>query len=304
MNGRFVIIIGSLGFGLAQALAAATTGGQDFDNYRLILDRKPFGEITPSETSTTTSAPTDSLTKELQMQAIIDDGNNALRVGFLDKKSNKTFYLGIGEKNEAYELVSVNYDEEEAVLKRGTESSVFTLKPNKTPSAAAALPPTPGAFGGGFTPAAPPSLTPPQGFVPSPSADSRKPFFSDLKKKKFSPFRPVGTNAPIPFQTQSIDSFMKANSNAAPGFPGFSRPFESANKTDGKGDTIDSLLRANPDAARQFTPLKPATPNTVATEGKEGTLENFFMPNQVQPPQSAPLFPSPDPEDSGDNSGE
>ena len=295
---RIFIISGALLLGLAQALVAATTGGPDFDSYRMILDRKPFGEITPAETSTTTSAPTDSLTKELEMRAIIDDGNNTLRVGFLDKKSNKVFYLGIGEKNEAYELVSVNYDEEEAVLKRGTESSIFNLKPNKTPSAAA---PAPGALGGGFAPMSPSGLNPAQGFAPVPSADSRKPFFSDLKKKKFSPFRPVGTNAPLPFQTQSLDKFMKANSNAAPGFPGTIRPFESVNKTDGKGDTIDNLLRANPDAARQFAPLKPLAPNTAATEG---ALENFFTPNQAQPPQFAPLFPSPVPEDSGDNSEE
>ncbi len=294
---RGLVISGSLFFGLAQALAAATVGGPDFDSYRVILDRKPFGEVTPSETLATTSAPTDTLTRDLVMRSIVDEGNNVVRVGFLDKKSNKTFYLGIGETNEAYELVSVNYDEEEAVLKRGSESSLFTLKPNKTPSPAG-LPSAAGTAAGGFAPALPSGVGAAQGFTPVPFTEGRKPFFSDVNKKKFSPFRPVGSN-PIPFQAQSLDTFMKANSNAAPGFAGF-RPFEPASRTNSRGDTIDRLLRANPDAARKFAPLNPLAPNPAAADGRAGALDNFFTPNQALPPESAPLFTSPAPEESDD----
>lgn len=278
-------MIGCLLLGAAGSLVAAATGGPEFDRYQVILDRKPFGEIIPAETAATTSAPTESLTKELEMRAIIDDGNNNLRVGFLDKKSNKTFYLGVGEKNETYELLSVNYDDEEAVLKKGVETTIFTLKPNKTPvgslgpglAAASPLAPSPipnaplGMFG----------TTPAQGFVPTPLSDTKKPFFSDLKKRKFSPFKPLSTNAPTPFQTQSLESFMKANSNAAQGFPGQVRPFEPVTKTDSKGSTIDGFLRANPEAASQFTPFKPPDPN-VKTEGQGSTIQGFLAP-QPQP---------------------
>lgn len=299
------------GFMLLEAacvLAATTAGGPEFDRYRVILDRKPFGEITPAETSSATSAPTESLTKDLEMRAIIEEGNS-LRVGFLDKKSNKIFYLGVGEKNEGYELVSVNYDNEEAVLKKGTETSVFMLKPNKTPVGPAgpslSLPPAPSSgLPPGRAPLNAPSMGPSQGFTPVPLSDAKKPFFSDLKKKKFSPFKPLGTNAPIPFQTQSIESFMKVNSNAAKGFPGQVRPFEPVNKTDSKGDTIDSFLRANPDASRQFSPFKPPNPNAVKTEDKESAMEGFIMQNQDQPPQAPVSFPVPTPADSGDASEE
>lgn len=306
---KHIITIGVMLLGAACALAATPTGGPEFDRYRVILSRKPFGEITPAETAT--SAPTESLTKDLEMRAIIDE-DNTLRVGFLDKKNNKLFYLGIGEQNEGYELVSVNYDNEEAVLRKGTVTSIFALKPNKTPATPGAaetalrLPSASGVPTPGFAPLSPPSTAPAQGLTPVPLSGSKKPFFSDLKKRKFSPFKPLGTNVPVPFQSQSLEAFMKANPNVVQGFPGQVKPFEPVNKTDGKGDTIDSFLRANPDAARQFSPLRPLDTNAAKTETKGSAMEGFFMQNQdqAQPPQAPAFFPVPAPEDSGDASGE
>ena len=286
---RISIIIAAMFLGAAGDIAATTTGGPEFNRYRVILDRQPFGEIIPTELVSATSAPTESLTKELEMRAIIDD-DNGLRVGFLDKKSKKTFYLGVGEKNEGYELISVHYDNEEAVLRKGTETTIFTLKPNKTPvgmagsgpGLATARPlmpsPTLGTLGAAST----------KGFTPMPGSGAKKPFFSNLKKRKFSPFKPVGTNAPIPFRTQSMESFMQANSNVAPGFSAPNLPFKPVNRTDGKGDTIEGFLRANPDAARRFSPLKPPDQN-ITTEGRGSTIEGFMMPNQDQTQPDASL---------------
>ncbi|MBU4200154.1 MAG: hypothetical protein KKE37_11145 [Verrucomicrobia bacterium] len=296
MNHPF-ILIGCLLLGTTWGLAA-TTGGPEFNRYQVILDRKPFGEIIPAETAATTSAPTETLTRELEMRAIIDDGNNTLRVGFLDKKTKKTFYLGVGETNETYELVSVNYDDEEAMLKKGMETTIFTLKPNKTPAGPSGPGLAPGPIPG--APVRTLGTTPSQGFIPTPLTDTKKPFFSDLKKRKFSPFRPLGTNAPVPFQTQSIESFMKANPNTAQGFPGQVRPFEPVNKTDSKGNTIDGFLRANPDAASQFAPLKPPDPN-VKTEGQGSTLQGFLTP-QTQPAATPTELPNV--EDPGETSEE
>lgn len=264
-------------FGTAWSLTAVTTtGGPEFDRYRVILERQPFGEIIPAELASATSTPTESLTKELEMRAIIDD-DNGLRVGFLDKKSKKTFYLGVGEKNEDYELISVHYDNEEAVLRKGTETTIFTLKPNTSPgpgpATARSLTPRPtlGTIGATST----------KGFTPMPRSGAKRPFFSNLKKRKFSPFKPLGTNAPVPFRTQSMESFMKANSNTAPGFSAPNLPFKPVTRTDGKGNTIEGFLRANPDAARRFSPLKPPDQN-VTIEGRGSTIEGFMVPNQDQ----------------------
>lgn len=280
MNRVSILMIGVILLNTAWCIAVVTTSGHEFDRYRVILDRRPFGEIIPAEPASATSAPTESLTKELVMRAIIDD-DNGLRVGFLDKKSKKMFYLGVGEKNEGYELISVHYDNEEAVLRKGTETTIFTLKPNKPPvgpagpGLATARPlmpsPTLGTLGAAAT----------RGFTPMPRSGAKKPFFSNLKKRKFSPFKPLGTNAPIPFRTQSMESFMQAHSNAARGFSAPILPFKPVNRTDGQGDTIEGFLRANPDAARRFSPLKPPDRN-VTTEGRGSTIEGFLMPNQDQ----------------------
>lgn len=305
MKHAFILITGLLVLGAAGSLAVTTPGTPEFERYRVILDKHIFREITPAETAaaaTATSAPTESLTRDLEMKAIVDLGNS-LSATFMDKKTNKYFSLQVGERNDPYELVSINYDNEEAVLKKGAETTIFYLKPNKTSSGTNAIPKLP--FGGGgprdFTPLSPIGTAPAQGFTPVTSADSKKPFFSDMKKRKFSPFKPLGTNAPTPFQTQSLENFMKANTNPMMGFPGQARPFQPVAGTN-KGDTIDGFMRANPSASSHFSPLKPTAPNTAATPGQGATIEGFLTPNQdqVQPP-AAPFFPEPAPEeDSGE----
>ena len=294
------ITIGLIFLGAAGLLAATAPGGADFERYRVILDRKPFGKIAPSETAVAvTSAPTEALTKEVELHAIIDDGNNTLRAGFLDKKSNKTFYLGVGEKNETYELVSVNYDNEEVVLKKGAQSTVFNLKPNKSNTVPAGLLSAPRAPAG-FTPLSGPGTETTRGFSPVPRPDSKQPFFSDVKKRRFSPFRPVGTNMPVPFQTQSLENFMKANTNKVQGFPGQPRPFSTPSAISGAGNTIDGFLRANPDAARKFSPLKPPDPNAATTEDPGNTIKGFIMQDSGQPLQAPNAFSTPDLEESVD----
>jgi hypothetical protein len=291
-----IITAGALFYAGACALAATPPGGAEFDRYQAILDRKIFGEIVPAETATNI-VPTETLTKELEMRAIIDDGNS-LRVGFLDKKTNKLFYLVVGEQNEGYELVSVNYDNEEAVLKKGAATTVFMLKPNKTPTAPGAadkaqgFPQTPGIATPGFALPGVLGAAPAQGLTPITSSGSKNPFFTDLKKKKFSPFKPLGTNAPTPFHPQSIESFMKANTNASPGFPGQGTPFFSpVTRTEGKGETIDNLLRANPNASGQFSPFLMLDTNAANHGTQKSAVEGFGAQNENEPqPSQAPAF--------------
>ncbi len=283
--------------GLTASLAALNSSANDFERYRVILERQPFGEIVPDESAdfNAVSAANDSLTRELEMRAIIDDGDNLLRVGFLDKQSNKTFYLAIGETNENYELLSVDYDSEEAVLRRGTESSLFTLKPNQNQS-----PATPTALAAASSaallnaPLAETERSQQQSFAPFPLPDAKKPFFSDIKKQGFSPFKPMGTNTPLPFRAQSFEGFMKAHTNIGAGLPGAFRPFTPDSRGDDKEDSIANFLRTQPEGTHQFAPLTPLEPSAEAI-GRGSTIESFMIsnPDQEQPP---PL-PLPDLED-------
>jgi hypothetical protein len=285
---KSILAGGGLFLGAVGAWAAIASEGAGFDRYRAIINRQMFKEIAtpePAAAAAATSAPTETLTKELELRAIFDDGDRLpLRAGFLDKKTNKTFYLAVGEKNETYELVSINYESEEVLLKKGTETTLFMLRSKTNAATGGGLltaPRTPFGF--------PPAAEPGRGFAPVPLSESKQPFFSNINKEKFSPFKPVGTNAPTPFQPQSLESFMRPGTNAVKGFPGQLRPFGALRQTNAMGDTIEGFMRANPNSSQRFAPHK--APDFNATN-PANPIGGFFTPVPSQPP----VVPNPEPE--------
>jgi len=51
-----------------------------------------------------------------------------VKVGLVDKKTNKSFFLTEGESVDGIELVSASFEEEEAVLRKGDEMAVIKLE--------------------------------------------------------------------------------------------------------------------------------------------------------------------------------
>src|SRR5450830_862746 len=91
------------------ALVAHAVTTTDFSRYQVVLDRKPFGEVAPIAVPATTDvAAAESVAKDYEMKAIIDDGDK-IQVCVLDKKTNKHIYLDIGQEISGMQLVSVNY---------------------------------------------------------------------------------------------------------------------------------------------------------------------------------------------------
>ncbi len=128
---RYCLGFAIAGWGAALVAHAVTT--TDFTRYQGILDRKPFGEVAPivvPGTGTTDLVTAESFIKDYEMKAIIDDGDK-IQVCLLDKKANKHIYLDIGQEVSGMQLVSVNYDKEEAVLKMGIETTIIKLHPDK-----------------------------------------------------------------------------------------------------------------------------------------------------------------------------
>src|SRR5450756_1060262 len=117
-----------LGFAIAcwgAALVAHAVTTTDFSRYQVVVDRKPFGEVAPIAVAGTTDvAAAESFIKDYEMKGIIDDGEK-LQVSVLNKKTNKYMYLDIGQEIYGMQLISVNYDKEEAVLKIGAETTVL-----------------------------------------------------------------------------------------------------------------------------------------------------------------------------------
>ncbi len=155
----------------------------DFGHYQIILDRKPFGEIVPPETAEPGAAAGGALAQNLELRAIIDDGET-MRVGMFDKGGNRSFYISLGETVEQLELVSVDYDAEEAVLRKMDETIVLKLRPETEGGAAPAA----------AAPAMQPKPDAPPFHTAAPTAGPRRPFFAELKRRREA----AGTNLPAP----------------------------------------------------------------------------------------------------------
>lgn len=264
--------------GAGTALAIVTS--HEFSRYQVILDKKPFGEVTPSEDAQPQAALSEIITKEIEMKSIIDDGSG-IRIGLLDKKTNKNISLGVGENHEGLQLVSVDYDNEEAVVKKNSETVVLKLRPDKAKDLAAG-------------PAAVPALMnelPFQAPAPSsPSPATRRPFFSDLKTRRASPFQPAGTNT-LPFQARSAESFFKVSTGA---FPHAQSPFGlfQVPKAGAAPGAFQQIMPGASNVPNPFMAISPAggqvnpQNQNTGTDGKGATINQLIQEQsggQVQP---------------------
>lgn len=266
------------GWGAALAAPAVTT--TDFSRYQVVIDRKPFGEVAPiaaAVTGATDQVAIESFVKDYEMKAIIDDGDK-LQVCLLDKKINKHLYLDIGQEVSGMQLVSVNYDKEEAVLKMGTETTVIKLHPDKDKDkvAATAVAGAPGmpAFGlprKNLTTenAAPPFSLNEQG--------NHKPFFSDIKKRGASPFQRMGTN--VPFQAKSLESFFKPNTNMATPFVS---PFRQQASPFKPVATPGAAGQENPNSTVPFAPVNSPAQDGGAAVASQPVAQPTELNQQIQ----------------------
>ena len=109
--------------------AGATPAVRPFSDYQVILDRKPFGVPPERAPEPERVIPVqESFAAQMQLSGIddLEDGN--MRVTVIDRKDNSYFSLIIGEKSDAgIELMDVDYEKEEAVLKKGEEVVVLRM---------------------------------------------------------------------------------------------------------------------------------------------------------------------------------
>ena len=120
-----------IGYVLAGATAwAAEPAVRPFEDYQVILDRKPFGAPPDRSQEPAKVTPVgESFAAQMILSGIyeMEDGN--LRVAIVDKKDNSYFDLVVGEKSEqlGIELLDVDYEKEEAVLKKVEEVVVLRM---------------------------------------------------------------------------------------------------------------------------------------------------------------------------------
>lgn len=246
------------------SLCQAASELPDFSHYQVILDRKPFGEIAPvkahGDDLAASGAGASASAQDLELRAIIEEGNT-IRVGMFDRRDNSSFYIKQGETVNQFELVSVNYDAEEAVLRKMNETIIFKLRPGQDGGAEANV-----------ADASPqPSPAEPSTFAPP--GRSPRPFFAELRRRREA----SGTNPPAPrgfaeFFRQQQQASTQAVGVAKPASPfGPFTPITNA-------EAMPFGVRppdAAPPAPPAFSPFQPVQPG----EAGVGTL-----PENLQPP--------------------
>jgi len=112
----------------APASRAAATAAVDFSRYQVILERKPFGEPPPdSQGGSGVVARAESFIKDLRMVAITEDGKGEIKVGFVNIKDNKSYYLKVGESDDEIQVVDADYGTESALLKKGMDEQWINM---------------------------------------------------------------------------------------------------------------------------------------------------------------------------------
>lgn len=92
--------------------------------YQIILSRQPFGDPgrTQAAQEPAPTPPAESFAKHLRMCAITESAHG-IRVGIVDIRSDppKSYYLGIGDREDDIEVVDAHFEREAVLLRRGSE---------------------------------------------------------------------------------------------------------------------------------------------------------------------------------------
>lgn len=126
--------------GLSAATARGTTDG--FDRYRVIMERKPFGEPPPVQAP---PPPPPDVTppwaETYRLCSVYEAGGTKVRVGLLELKTNKALILAIGEAQNGIELLSADVTEETATLTKDGQEVTMKLEASTTKKPAPAVKP-------------------------------------------------------------------------------------------------------------------------------------------------------------------
>ena len=134
------LLQGSMRMGRAEG---ATT---DFSRYELILARKPFGSVplvvttNPSPTSSLLPPP-DAFIKDYRMCAITEKDDGEVRVGLVEIKGNKPYYLRLGESCDGLTLVDADFQNEGALVRKDSQEYWIYIKGTTATGAGAPPPP-------------------------------------------------------------------------------------------------------------------------------------------------------------------
>ena len=167
-------------------------GLEGFDQYKIIIDRKPFGEL-PAPVVRNPNGdqpPPDSFTKYTRVTSIVkDEEDGTIKVGFVytkDPANPKSYRLRKGTQEDGFTVQEANFEDETADIESGGEVGHFKLGAG------------PAAMQAGVVSAPPPSLPTPA-FTP-PSNTDRPPSYIERRRMR-EQIQPPMPPSPSRFKT-------------------------------------------------------------------------------------------------------
>ena len=125
-------------------LITTTAGAVDtgWARYEIILERKPFGEPPPPPQPVVAPqppVPQVDLTKELKLVAITK-ARHGTKVGVVDLKDKKEYYLYVGESEGDFKVMAVDVDARRAFVRKGFHEAWLSMAEVNQSQGAASLP--------------------------------------------------------------------------------------------------------------------------------------------------------------------
>lgn len=129
----YILVIFILAFSTSSA--SAVWEPKNFDYYKIILERKPFGEppkvLAPPKEMV--KPPHESFARHLKLTGLWEIDGIDVYAGIVDADSNQSYTLAVGDIiDDVGELVSVNYQNEAIVLRMGSENATLKLQSGDT----------------------------------------------------------------------------------------------------------------------------------------------------------------------------
>ena len=110
---------------LLASLAFATA---DFETYRVIIERKPFGEEPKPLEKAGPVPPSQSFVAELNLRlSTIVETPSGPKVGIQNAKAQRNYWMGIGDIEDGIELVDVDYDAQWAKVRKDGDEQTLHL---------------------------------------------------------------------------------------------------------------------------------------------------------------------------------
>lgn len=117
----------------------AVSRAVEFEPYQIILDREPFGaapppppdpppEPPPEPDPPREIRPEESFARHLRLTFMVREESGVTRIGIINEREKKNYFMQVGDREDGIELITVDYDQERALLRYEDEEAWLSMR--------------------------------------------------------------------------------------------------------------------------------------------------------------------------------